>query len=239
MHIQETVTLMPVVEAVSQIKLAFKANIKPGAILWVFMLLFFAANATSATFSSGLGKVSALKTSVGYPFSFGIYVLSAALLPEILKIIFFQHGKTNVKNLHNLLFVGLLFGCIGIITDIFYSYQALWFGEDSSLQTLLFKAIVDQFVYSPVANFLLVSVFFLRENGIRAGTMQRIMTAQFAMVKVLPVVVAGWCVWIPGVMLVYSMPTALQLPVASLILCFWVLIFSFVAEQKPTPAAAV
>lgn len=239
MHIQETVTPMPVVETISQIKMAFKANIKPGAILWVFMLLFFAANATSATFSSGLGRVSALKSSVGYPFSFGVYVLSAALLPEILKIIFFQQGKTNAKNLHNLLFVGLLFGCIGIITDIFYSYQALWFGEGNGLQTLLFKAFVDQFVYSPVANFLLVTIFFLRENGIRAEAMRRILTPQFALVKVLPVVVAGWCVWIPGVMLVYSMPTTLQLPVASLILCFWVLIFSFVAEQKPAPTATV
>ena len=226
---------MPLRESISQIKQAFKANIKPGAILWVLMVAFFIAYATNSTFSSGLGKVSALKISVGYPFSFGVYVLFAALMPEILKIIFFQKGKATAQNLRNLIFVGLLFGVMGIFTDIFYGYQARWFGEENDLRTLFFKAFVDQGLYSPVANFLLVSVFFLRENGISPEVLKRILTTRFAFVKVLPVVVAGWCVWIPGVMLVYSMPTALQLPVASLILCFWVLIFSFVSDQKPEP----
>lgn len=209
------------------------ANIKPGAILWLFMLIFFAAYATNAGFSSWLGKVSALKTAIGYPFSFGVYVLFAAFLPEMLKIIFFQKFRATVQNLYNFFFVGLLFGFIGIVTDIFYGFQALWFGETGGLESLLLKAFVDQGLYSPVANFLLVSIFFLRENGIRKEVVKNILTAQFALAKVLPVVVAGWCVWIPGVMLVYSMPTALQLPVASLILCFWVLIFTFVATQKP------
>ncbi|MBU1107242.1 MAG: hypothetical protein KKB51_11285 [Candidatus Riflebacteria bacterium] len=220
-------------EAISQIKMAFKANMKPGAILWVFMLIFFAAYATNASFSASLDKVSALKVSVGYPFSFAVYVLFAALMPEILKVLFFQKGKATRQNLNNLIFVGLLFGVMGILTDIFYGYQVRWFGEESNLRTLLFKAFVDQGLYSPVANFLLVSIFFFRENGVRLEVIKKILTTKFAFINVLPVVVAGWCVWIPGVMLVYSMPTALQLPVASLILCFWVLIFTFVAAQKP------
>ncbi len=220
-------------EATSQIKTAFKANIKPGVVLWLFMVIFFVAYATNSSFSSWLGKVSDLKISVGYPFSFVVYVLSAAVMPEILQILFFQKGRANMQNFYNFVFVGLLFGVIGIITDIFYGFQALWFGETGGLQTLLLKAFVDQGLYSPVANFFLVSIFFLRENGIRKEALKNILTTRFALVKVLPVVVAGWCIWIPGVMLVYSMPTALQLPVASLILCFWVLIFTFVAAQKP------
>lgn len=229
---------MPLKEAIIPIKLAFKANIKPGIILWLFMLIFFAAYLMNPAFNAGLGRVSALKISVGYPFSFAVYVLSAALMPEILMIIFFQKGRIAVKNLQNFAFVGLLFGVIGILTDIFYSYQALWFGETGGLKSLLFKALVDQGLYSPVANFLLVSIFFLRENGIKKEALASIITLQFLLAKVLPVVVAGWCVWIPGVILVYSMPTALQLPVASLILCFWVLIFTFVAGPKTVPAAA-
>ena len=225
-------------ELTVQIRAAFKANIKPGAILWLFMLIFFVAYATNSSFSGWLGKVSDFKISVGYPFSFVVYVLSAALMPEILQILFLQKGRANLQNFYNFVFVGLLFGCVGIITDIFYSFQALWFGEAGGLKSLLLKAFVDQGLYSPVANFLLVAIFFLRENGIRKEALQNILTARFALVKVLPVIVAGWCVWIPGVTLVYSMPTALQLPVASLILCFWVLIFTFVAGQKADPAEA-
>ena len=127
---------MLLTEVMPQIRQAFKANIKPGAILWALMLIFFAAYATSATFSSGLGKVSALKISVGYPFSFGVYVLFAAVMPEMFKIMFFQKWRPTVQNLRNLVFVGLLFGCIGIVTDIFYLYQARWFGEAGDLRTL-------------------------------------------------------------------------------------------------------
>jgi len=223
---------MPLKEATAQIRQAFMANIRPGAVLWLLMLVFFAAYVTNESFSSWLGKVSALKTSIGYPFSFAVYVLFAAFLPETLKILFFQKGRVTGQNFRNFVFVGLLFGMIGIVTDIFYGFQALWFGESGGLQSLLLKAFVDQGLYSPAANFVLVSIFFLRENGLKKEVFKNILTAQFALVKVLPVVVAGWCVWIPGVMLVYSMPTALQLPVASLILCFWVLVFTFVASQK-------
>jgi hypothetical protein len=229
---------MPVKEAIVQIKQAFRANIKPGAILWLFMLAFFAAYASNTSFNQGLGRISELKIAVGYPFSFGVYVLSAALLPEILKIVFFQKGRLTLQNLNNFFFIGALFGIIGIITDVFYSYQATWFGETGGLKTLLLKAFVDQGLYSPVANFLLVSIFFLRDNGVRKEVIKRILTLQFALVRVMPVVIAGWCVWIPGVLLVYSMPTALQLPVASLILCFWVLIFTFVAGQQPSTVEA-
>jgi hypothetical protein len=230
---------MLLAEVIPQIKQAFKANLKPGAILWALMLIFFAAYATSANFSNGLGKVSALKTSVGYPFSFGVYVLSAAVMPEMFKIMFFQNWRPTVQNLRNLIFVGLLFGCIGIVTDVFYLYQARWFGEAGDLRTLLLKAFVDQALYSPVANFLLVSIFFMRENGIRRDVLKKVVSPRFMFTKVVPVVVAGWCIWIPGVMLVYSMPTALQLPVASLILCFWVLIFSFVTAFRPETVSAI
>jgi hypothetical protein len=37
-------------------------------------------------------------------------------------------------------------------------------------------------------------------------------------------------VWIPGVLVIYFMPTALQFPVASLVLVFWILIFKFVRK---------
>jgi len=47
--------------------------------------------------------------------------------------------------------------------------------------------------------------------------------------------VAGWCIWIPGVSLVYFMPSALQFPIAVLIQCFWVLIFTVI--NKPRLAA--
>ena len=64
-----------------------------------------------------------------------------------------------------------------------------------------------------------------------------IFRADFAFEKVFPVAVAGWCVWIPGVLLVYSMPPLLQIPVAVFIQVFWVLLFTTVEEslRKKSP----
>lgn len=219
-------------ETLQQTKQAFKRNIGPGSVLWVFMLAFFVIYVKNESFRNGLEKVSLMKSEIGYPFSFAVYVISAALLPEILKIVFFQKCRISRENLYNFAFFGVVFGFCGILTDVFYNYQAIWFGSDNKLTTLLLKALIDQGVYSPIANFLLIAIFFWRENRFATSVFAQIFTPGFIASRLLPVVVAGWCVWIPGVMLVYSMPTQLQLPVASLILCFWVLIFSFFAQPQ-------
>jgi len=36
------------------------------------------------------------------------------------------------------------------------------------------------------------------------------------------------CIWIPGVCLIYFMPSELQIPIAALIEAFWVLVFTVV-----------
>jgi hypothetical protein len=46
----------------------------------------------------------------------------------------------------------------------------------------------------------------------------------------MPILVAVWCVWVPGVLVIYFMPTALQFPVASLVLSFWILIFKLLRK---------
>jgi membrane protein implicated in regulation of membrane protease activity len=71
-----------------------------------------------------------------------------------------------------------------------------------------------------------------RNARFRIGALREIARADFFLEHIFPIIVAGWCVWIPGVSLVYFMPSALQLPVAVLIQIFWVLILTTITERR-------
>ena len=40
-----------------------------------------------------------------------------------------------------------------------------------------------------------------------------------------------WAVWIPAVTIIYCLPAPLQIPLFNLVLCFWVLVLSFISKR--------
>lgn len=212
---------------------AARANLLPGLLLQAIMVVFLALYVAHEGTRTFLGQVANLKEQAGYLFAFTSYVISAAFLPEILRIAFFQDGRPTRRNLTNFLTAAPAWGGMGMVVDWFYRSQMLWFGTGNDWQTILIKMAVDQFVFSPFfSNPLMVAYFFWRDSGFRRTAATTIFHRDFYPHRVVPVMVAGWCVWIPGVCLVYFMPAALQLPVASLIQCFWVLVFTFVNRPQ-------
>lgn len=123
-----------------------------------------------------------------------------------------------------------MFGFIGVTVDMLYTAQIAMFGEGRDTATMVKKMLVDQFVYSPVSNFAIVALFAWREGGFKTRALRQLGTRHYFTQQCLPVLIAMWCIWIPGVLVVYFMPTALQFPVASLVLVFWILIFKFVRK---------
>ena len=210
---------------------AARVNLRPGAVLWVVLLIFLALYLWSAGFRGVLQQVADVKASAGYPFAFGIYMLSAALLPELLQVVFFQGWRCTGKNVRNFLFGTLVWGTHGVISDWFYRCQTLLFGAENDWVTLMTKVVVDQFGFSFFENAWILVVFAWRETGFDWGAWRGICSKKFFWERYFPLIVAVWCVWIPGTAVIYFMPPALQLPVASLIVCFWVLIFSFMCRK--------
>lgn len=49
---------------------------------------------------------------------------------------------------------------------------------------------------------------------------------------VVPTLFATWGVWIPIVAALYSLPTLLQIPLFSLALTLWVMLFTWMSEQR-------
>ncbi|MCX6969866.1 MAG: hypothetical protein NTV93_06880 [Verrucomicrobia bacterium] len=211
---------------------AAKANLLPGLLLQCLMLAFFSLYIAHEGTRHFLGEVAAVKQEAGYGFSFLSYVIAGAVLPELLRIAFFQSGKPTRRNLWLLLTAAPFWGLLGVIIDLLYRLQAVWFGTGHDWFTLLRKVLVDQFLFAPIISApLIVGWFLLRDEGFRPSAFRKIFRVDFFPDKVFPVVVAGWCVWIPGVILVYSMPPLLQIPVAVFIQVFWVLIFTTMEES--------
>ena len=211
---------------------AIRANFLPGLVLQGLMAAFLFAYLAHDGTRKFLAEVAAVKQESGLAFAFVSYVLAAALLPEFLRVALFQSGRPTRRNLTNFLVAAPAWGLMGIVVDIFYRCQAAWFGDGSSLASVAPKVIVDQFLFSPFfAHPTMVGYFALCAGGFRREAWRNILRAAFYVEKVVPVMVAGWMIWIPGVSLVYSMPQLLQIPVAVIIQCFWVLVFTTIGHR--------
>jgi hypothetical protein len=215
--------------SLQQVRAAVAANMLPGLVLWCGLAVLLMAYAWSPAVQAGLAQWGAVKQAWGYPFAFASYVVFAVLVPETLSHVVLKQRWTR-GTWGYLVYATLIFGCIGIAVDMLYAFQVQLFGEGSDALTIGKKMLFDQFVYSPVSNYLMVVAFAWREGGFSASTLRRLVSADYFSRHYLPVLIAVWCVWIPGVLVIYFMPTALQFPVANIILSFWVLIFKFMRK---------
>lgn len=197
------------------------------------MACFIAAYLLHDGTAAFLERVGEIKQEVGYAFAFVTYMLSGALLPELLKIAFFQRGKPTLSNLWSFAAAGPFLGFMGMTVDFFYRCQNAWFGVGNDLQTILLKILVDQFLYSPfIANLCCTAFFTLQAGQFSRATLASIFTVDFMTEKVLPVQIAGWGFWIPAVACIYFMPPQLQIPVAVLVQTFWVLMLTTITARQ-------
>jgi len=216
---------------------AARANLLPGLLLQCLKLAYFSAYVAHDGTRIFLAQVAHVKEEAGYAFTFFSYVLASALLPEILRIAFFQGGRPTRRNLWLFLTAAPAWGMLGVLVDFFYRSQEAWFGAGTDFQTILLKILVDQFLYSPfMANPLALAWFLWRDEGFRRSAWRRVFCRDFIVERLFPVQVSGWMIWIPGVALVYAMPPLLQVPVAVFIQAFWVLVFTTLEQRRSASA---
>ncbi len=210
---------------------AVRNNLRPGIVLWIMLMLFMLGYFYSDRFREILSNVAVFKENTGRIFSFGIYFMAAGIMPELLKVVLTQRFRVTGKNIANTLYLGTIFGIVGVIVDVFYQFQAQWFGDGNTFTTLTCKTLVDQFLFSPVMNCWILILLIWRDNKFDSGKLKSILKDKFLTSRLLPVLVANFCIWLPGVIVVYIMPTPLQIPVAATILCFWVLILTYIENR--------
>ena len=211
---------------------AVRANIAPALILQTLMLAVVAGYFASPSFAETLNRLAEIKRAYGLMFVVGATVLAASILPEIFLVLFFQGGRVRRQNFRNLLFTAPVWAFAGITVDFLYRGLAALLGDTSSVPVVVAKICLDQFVYNIFfAAPYSVLAYHWKNIGFDFAALWRAFTFRFYRDKILPTLFTNWAVWIPLMAMIYSLPLALQFPLFSLALTFWVLLLTYMTNR--------
>jgi hypothetical protein len=206
-------------------------NLRPALVLQAFALAIVCGYFWSVPVKSALDVVGALKLRYGYAYSAVATCLFGGLVPYA--VLSFAGRIPRERRLAELAFYALLWFWKGMEVDALYRAQAVWFGEGSSVATITLKTLVDQFGYVPLwAAPSQVLLFTWKDASFSLSGTRAAFRRQGFGQRVLVVMFSTWVVWIPAVAIVYSLPSALQVPLFNLVLCFWCLLMSFISRES-------
>ena len=217
---------------------AAKANFLPGVLLQGIMacvLSLYLFHDGSRAFFLLVGES---RQELGVVFAMVSYTFSGGLLPEIMRVLLFQRGRVDAGNLQRFVTLAPLWIFMATAVDYFYTAQNEWFGFGNGFSTVATKVLVDQLLYSPLfATPVIAGYFAIRAGGFQKAAIASVFRLQFLTETLLPVQLASWMIWFPGVTFVYIMPPPLQIPFAVLVHTFWVLILTTISERNKIPRA--
>lgn len=212
---------------------AARANLVPGLMIQVTMLAVVLAYYSHEPTRDVLNVIAQWKERYGYVFSVLLSIAAGAVLPEMLKVLYFQRFVVRRKNIVELIFAAVFWGAMGTVVDTLYRLQAVWFGSEFTFTVLVKKVLVDQFIYCPLfAAPMTVWAYQLKERAFATEGISRFFTMEFYRSNVLPTLIASWGVWIPLVSIIYSLPPSLQIPLFGLALSFWVLLVTYMTSRS-------
>jgi len=210
---------------------AAKANFLPGLLVPLVMGAVLAAYLLHSPTREFIERMAEVKARWGFGFSALVGIVAGALVPEVVRVAVFQRGRVARRNVENLLFTVPLWCVMGWCVDLLYRYQVVWFGDEATPTVVGAQVFVDQFLYNPLfAAPVLVWLYDWRNGGYRLPKER--FDVRYYGVHVFPTLLAGWSVWIPVTAILYTLPEPVQVPLFALALTLWVLIFTWMAENR-------
>jgi hypothetical protein len=211
---------------------AAKANAAPAFVLQLAMLAVLVAYYVSPTCANLLFRLAHYKEQHGLTFVVIAAILAGAILPELFVIGFFQGGRVHRQNFRNLAFTVPTWAVDGILVDLMYRWNAIWFGDVATVQVVLAKILVDQLGYNPfIAAPCEVLVYEWKNEGFSWASVRRALTWDHYREKIVPTLLATWAVWAPLMAIIYALPFPLQFPLFSIALSFWVLLLTYMTNR--------
>jgi hypothetical protein len=127
----------------------------------------------------------------------------------------------------------------GTEIQILYTLQGKVWAELPKWLEVGISTVIDQFVFVPFwAVWTLVLAYFWKDHGYSVKRTREAMGGGFIhwyREKVWPVVVTNWFIWVPSVIMIYSLPAPLRLPLMQMILCLFVLVITIIMHKRPDP----
>jgi hypothetical protein len=172
---------------------------------------------------STLESVAEFKKTWNYLFAMVSTAIAGGLIPGL---VMRAMGDRRPAWGRYLLLITVFWAAKGAEVNFLYETQALVLGEKTDVWTLAIKMFFDQFIYCPIWAVPTMAIGYTLIDSGWAGLRRDWMQGSWYARCVLPILLANWGVWVPTVLLVYSLPTPLQLPVQNLVLCLWALMVS-------------
>lgn len=184
---------------------------------------------------AALERVAAFRMDCGWWFSAAAQATFGGLIPFL--YLHFHPATRAAHPARHVVFFVSFWAYKGIEVDALYRLQAAVFGDSPALSCVLPKMLVDQLIYNGLwAAPLAVLIYAWKDAGFRwTEPLADFRQPRWYYRRVLPVMIAVWAVWVPGVCCIYALPLALQIPVNSLVNCFWVILFSLMTVRDRAP----
>jgi len=211
--------------------LGAKENLIPGLVIIFFAVLLVAAYYAFVAIQDVLEGLQTLRESWGLTFSILTSAIGAGLIPGLYLV---ASGKSRRDKRG---FIDLLFTCFVWATDIiwidyFYQFQDWFWGPSVTFGIVIAKMLFDQFVFTPFLSIQHVAIGLrLRDLNYDFKALGRALRDEWGIKVIVPMMVSCWLTWIPGTLVVYSLPLPLQLPLMVLIQCFFALEMAFVSSK--------
>jgi hypothetical protein len=181
-------------------------------------------------FATATEAIGPWRARYGLPLSFVLGFVAGGAVPEVAKVVTRQTPRLDWRLL---VFVGLVYGLLGVQIDIFYRLQSVWFGDGMDVLTIVKKLAVDSGLAAPII-FIPYSVgmFLWREKRFRLDAIPGFFKWSIYRDRVLTIQVMNWFVWIPVLCALYALPLPLQFPLSMLIEACWTLLIVVMATPK-------
>ena len=131
------------------------------------------------------------------------------------------------------LFYTIFWGLKGVEVDAWYQLQGLVWGSDSSPGTIIGKVLTDQFVYNPpwATPSVLAAYMWKDCNFSLARWWPKVYCRHFWLWMVPECLISMWMIWLPACSMIYILPSALQVPLFNIVLCFWSLVLTLLTAK--------
>jgi hypothetical protein len=230
---------MPAPSPLRAALLAARANLAPGLVLQGFAAAIVAGYYLAPPVRSALERLAAFRTEVGLPFAVVSTAVFGAIIPfAILRLSAATRSRYTLGQMSALV---AFWAYKGVEVALFYALQARLFGEGQGAGAIVAKTLVDQFIYGPIlATPLTWLVYAWVEHGFDTRALIADLRAPgLYRTRIFPLLVTSWSVWLPTVVIIYLLPTALQLPLQNIVCCFFTLLVIFMTRRPAgSPAAA-
>jgi len=212
---------------------AAKKNARLGLLLQGFALTMVLLYYFHEPSHQLLLKIPEIKQRLGIFFP----ILATAFFGGLIPFLFMAIRKEIPRGhaVSNLLFLLGFWAFNGLTIDYFYKAQAILFGDQPDVITVIKKVCFDQFVFSAfwAAPFTAV-VMHWKHCGFSFRTARKRFSRDILTVELPSILFALWAVWIPTVAIIYCLPLALQFPLFNIVLCFWSLMLTAVSHRNAT-----